>query len=375
VSGPVAARGPARERRPDLYVFDADGTMRYTTVSGQPCPNRPDEWRLLPNVRETLGSMDWGPAGPAFGVASNQNAVACGHLSEELARRMLLDTVEAAVGRPPARLLRDRGPGRGRHRGRRALRRAGRPLPGRAGRRPRRGTGEWVYASSLVARAEGGRMKVKYTRLDDRLMRYVVSHRTPDDPVVDELRAETARLGSPAAMQISPEQATFFTVLVAAIGARRAVEVGTFTGLSALAIARGLPRGGRLLCCDVSEEWTAVARRYWRKAGVDRRIELRIAPALETLRALPRRAEIDFAFIDADKPSYPAYWDELVPRLRRNGLIAVDNVLWGGDVARSAARDEVTKAIRAFNDKVAADRRVESVMLPLADGVTLARKR
>jgi caffeoyl-CoA O-methyltransferase len=128
-------------------------------------------------------------------------------------------------------------------------------------------------------------------------------------------------------------------------------------------------------CCDVSDEWTSVGRRYWSKAGVDDRIELRIAPALDTLRALPRDETIDFAFIDADKPNYRNYYEELLPRLRRDGVIAVDNVLWGGAVLDEAAEDENTQAIRAFNDFVAGDDRVDTVMLPLSDGLTLLRKR
>jgi caffeoyl-CoA O-methyltransferase len=216
--------------------------------------------------------------------------------------------------------------------------------------------------------------KPKFTALDDLLYAYLIAHRSPDDDVVRELREETARLGGSAVMQVAPEQATLLRLLVSAIGARHAVEVGTFTGLSALAIARGLPADGRLLCLDVSEEWTRVARRAWAKAGVADRIELRIAPAAETLRALPEEARFDFAFIDADKQGYPVYWEEIVRRLRPGGLIAVDNVLWGGDVVRPEEQDADVVAIRRFNELVLADRRVESVMLAVADGLTLARK-
>ena len=215
----------------------------------------------------------------------------------------------------------------------------------------------------------------KFTALDDSLYAYLLAHRSPDDDaVVRELRAETARLGSHASMQIAPDQASLLRILVAAIGARRAIEVGTFTGLSALAIARGLPADGRLLCLDVSEEWTTVARRAWAKAGVADRIELRIGPAGETLRTLPREPSFDFAFIDADKKGYPVYWDEIVKRLRPGGLIAVDNVLWEGDVVRPEEQGEDVVAIRHFNELAAADRRVESVMLAIADGLTLARR-
>lgn len=215
----------------------------------------------------------------------------------------------------------------------------------------------------------------KFTRLDDVLYDYLVAHRTPDDDVVRELREETARLGDRAVMQIAPDQATLLQILVSAIGARRAVEVGTFTGYSALAIARGLAPGGRLLCFDVSEEWTAIARRYWQKAGVADRIELRLGPAAPALRTLPEEPPLDFAFIDADKPGYPVYWDEIVRRLRPGGLVAVDNVLWEGEVVDPGRQGAEVVAIRRFNEQVLADERVESVMLAVADGLTLARKR
>lgn len=217
--------------------------------------------------------------------------------------------------------------------------------------------------------------KPKFTVLDDALYDYLLAQRTPgDDDVVRELREETAKLGDWAVMQISPDQATLLRMLVSLIGARRAIEVGTFTGFSALSIARGLRPGGRLLCLDVSEEWTAVARRAWKKAGVDGRIELRIAPALETLRRLPLEPQFDFAFVDADKKGYVAYWDEIVRRVRPGGLIAVDNVLWEGDVVRPEEQGEDVVAIRRFNERVLTDERVESVMLAIADGLTLARK-
>jgi caffeoyl-CoA O-methyltransferase len=215
----------------------------------------------------------------------------------------------------------------------------------------------------------------KFTALDDSLYGYLVAHRTPDDEVVDELREETTRLGGSAVMQVGPDQATLLRILVSAIGARWAVEVGTFTGLSALAIARGLPPSGRLFCFDVNQEWTAIGRRYWAKAGVADRIELRIGPAAPALRRLPGEPWLDFAFIDADKTEYPLYWDEIVPRLRPGGLVAVDNVLWEGEVVRPDERGEEVEAIRRFNERVLGDGRVESVMLPVADGITLARKR
>jgi caffeoyl-CoA O-methyltransferase len=216
---------------------------------------------------------------------------------------------------------------------------------------------------------------VKYVSMNDALAAYVLEHRSPDDVLLEELREETAsRLPDRKTMQIAPDQGTFLTLLVAAIGATRALEVGTFTGYSALCIARGLGEKGRLLCCDVSEEWTAVARRYWERAGLQDRIELRLGPARDTLSTLPRETQFDFAFIDADKPAYRDYYEEILPRLRTGGLVAVDNVLWSGDIVDASKTDENTVALRAFNDHVAGDRRVQSVILPLADGLTLARK-
>jgi caffeoyl-CoA O-methyltransferase len=204
---------------------------------------------------------------------------------------------------------------------------------------------------------------------------YLVRRGTPPDPLLQELIEETRRLGPISMMQIAPEQGAFMTLLARAIGARRAIEVGTFTGYSAICIARGLPDDGRLLCCDVSGEWTDVARRFFEKAGVAHKIELRLAPGSETLRALPEREDVDLAFIDADKPSYPLYYEEILRRLRPGGLILADNVLWMGRVADPGADDEQTLAIRRFNDQVAADERVDRVMLPISDGLTLARKR
>jgi caffeoyl-CoA O-methyltransferase len=207
------------------------------------------------------------------------------------------------------------------------------------------------------------------------LAEYLVGHGSPPDAVQLALIEETRELGAVAGMQIAPEQGAFLTLLTRLIGARSAVEVGTFTGYSSLCIARGLPADGRLLCCDVSEEWTAIARRAWETAGVADRIELRIAPGADTLRALPEAETIDLGFIDADKPAYPVYYEEILKRLRPNGVVLIDNVLWDGRVVQPDADDDNTRAIRAFNDMVAADDRVEAVMLPLADGLTLCRKK
>jgi len=158
------------------------------------------------------------------------------------------------------------------------------------------------------------------------------------------------------------------------VGARQAVEVGTFTGYSSLCIARGLADGGTLICCDVSEEWTAIGRRAWDKSGVGDRIDLRIAPALETLRAMPADPVLDLVFIDADKPNYTAYWDELVPRVRPGGVLLADNVLWSGEIADESVSGENVDALRAFNERVAVDDRVEVVVLTAFDGLTIARK-
>jgi caffeoyl-CoA O-methyltransferase len=204
---------------------------------------------------------------------------------------------------------------------------------------------------------------------------YAVAHGTPPDAVQESLIRATAALGGVSRMQIAPEQGAFMTLLAKLVDARFAVEVGTFTGYSSICIARGLAPGGRLLCCDVSEEWTSVARDHWVQAKVDDRIELVIGPAADTLRALPADPPIDLAFIDADKTGYRTYYDEIVQRLRPGGLVLVDNVLWSGNVVDGSVQDENTQAIRAVNDHIAADDRVEAVVLPIADGLTICRKR
>jgi caffeoyl-CoA O-methyltransferase len=204
---------------------------------------------------------------------------------------------------------------------------------------------------------------------------YLVEHGAPPDAIQSALIEETGRLGGVSLMQIAPEQGAFMTLFARAIGARRAIEVGTFTGYSALCLARGLPDDGELVCCDVNAEWPAIGRRYWEKAGVAHKIDLRIAPALETLRSLPADPPFDLAFIDADKPSYFDYYEEILARLRPGGVILVDNVLWMGRVADPEIDDDQTQAIRTFNTRVAADPRVDSVMLPISDGLTLLHKR
>jgi caffeoyl-CoA O-methyltransferase len=204
---------------------------------------------------------------------------------------------------------------------------------------------------------------------------YLVAHGTPPDVVQQGLIDEThRRVSDRAMMQIAPEQGAFMTLLTRVLQVRTAVEVGTFTGYSALAIAKGLAPGGRLLCCDVSEEWTSIGRPFWEAAGVADRIDLRIAPALETLRALPLEPHIDLAFIDADKPNYGNYYEEILPRLSAHGVILVDNVLWSGAVVDADATDQNVLAIRAFNAMVAADPRVDAAMLPISDGLTFVTR-
>ncbi|MGH0036938.1 MAG: O-methyltransferase [Myxococcota bacterium] len=213
----------------------------------------------------------------------------------------------------------------------------------------------------------------KSFHLSPEIHAYLVDHGTPPDDIQRALIAATAELGPVSRMQIAPEQGAFLTLLCQLMGARRAVEVGTFTGYSALCLARGLPEDGQLLCCDVSDEWTSVGRPFWERAGVAGKIELTIAPAIETLQALPLERSIDLAFLDADKEGYSGYYAELVQRVRPGGVILVDNVLWHGAVIDRERSDPGTLAIRAFNEEVAADPRVDTVMLPIADGLTLLR--
>jgi caffeoyl-CoA O-methyltransferase len=218
-------------------------------------------------------------------------------------------------------------------------------------------------------------MHEKFTTLTPPLYQYLLGHNPPQDDVQRALAEDTAALGPVSMMQVAVEQGAFLEWLARLLGVRFAVEVGTFTGYSALSIARGLAPGGRLLCCDVSEEWTTMARRAWERAGVADRIELRIAPGIETLRALPKTTSVDLAFIDADKTSYRSYYEEILPRLSERGVIVFDNVLWNGAVADPANQEESTRAIRGLNDFVARDPRADAVMLPVADGITLVRRR
>lgn len=213
--------------------------------------------------------------------------------------------------------------------------------------------------------------------LTDSLYRYLLDHSLREDAVARALRERTAG-HEWAGMQISPEQGQFMGLLVELTGARRIIEVGTFTGYSALCLARALPADGRLICCDLSEEWTAIGMSYWEQAGVRGRIDLRIAPALETLDALlaeGRAGQFDMAFIDADKANYLNYYERCLRLLRHGGLVLIDNTLWGGSVADPADQQADTLAIRELNDALHADERITLSLVPIGDGLTLARKR
>lgn len=207
------------------------------------------------------------------------------------------------------------------------------------------------------------------------LARYLLDNSTPPDQLLTELVDETKRMfPERIGMQISADQGQLLTMLVQVTGARSVVEVGTFTGYSSICLARGLPADGHLLCCDVSEEWTAIARRFWDKAGLSDRIDLRLGPAEDTLRGLPTEPQFDLAFIDADKGGYPVYYEEILQRLHAGGLICVDNVLWSGQVVDRSITDGNTQIIRNFNEMVVADPRVTVVILAVADGLSLIRK-
>jgi caffeoyl-CoA O-methyltransferase len=209
------------------------------------------------------------------------------------------------------------------------------------------------------------------------LQDYVIAHGVREHPVLAELRSATDSVPH-AGMQIGPDQGAFMAMLVGLMGARRTIEVGVFTGYSALAVALALPADGRIVACDISEEWTSMARRYWEKAGVAAKIDLRLGRATKTLDEMIAAGEAgryDFAFIDADKPSYLAYYERCLTLLRTGGLIAADNTLWSGSVLDDDDRSEGTEAIRAFNDALARDERIDLALLTIGDGVTLARKR
>ena len=205
---------------------------------------------------------------------------------------------------------------------------------------------------------------------------YLLKMSLREPTILSQLRTETHKL-STSAMQISPEQGQFMAMLIKLMGAKKTLEVGTFTGYSALAVALALPDDGKIVACDISTEWTDIGKKFWNKAGVANKIDLRIGPALETLQQLIGKGEsgtFDFAFIDADKSNYSAYYEKALTLLRRGGLIAIDNVLWSGKVADEKVNDKETNAIRNLNDIISNDERVDLSMLPVGDGLTLARK-
>jgi len=212
--------------------------------------------------------------------------------------------------------------------------------------------------------------------LPEKIARYIQAHGVREPGVLRELRAATASVPN-SGMQIGADQGQFMAILVKLAGAKRCLEIGTYTGYSALAVALALPKDGSIVCCDVSEEWTAVGKPFWKKAGVDRKIDLRIGPALRTLDELLKKGKgkFDFVFIDADKPNYLNYYERCLELLRPGGLIAIDNVLWSGEVANEDAKDVLTLALRKFNDRLHQDKRVDLAVLSIGDGVTLALKK
>ena len=214
-------------------------------------------------------------------------------------------------------------------------------------------------------------------QLDEKLYDYLLTVSSREAPILKQLRDETDKLAE-AGMQISPDQGQFMALLLKLIDATRVIEIGTFTGYSALVMAMSLPDDGQIVCCDKSEEWTSMARRYWKEAGVDNKIDLRLGDALDTLDSLIEAGDesaFDFAFIDADKVNYPNYFERCLALLRRGGLIAVDNVLWGGSVINPEKQDDDTLAIRTFNNQLKDDSRVDISLVPIGDGLTLARKK
>jgi caffeoyl-CoA O-methyltransferase len=214
-------------------------------------------------------------------------------------------------------------------------------------------------------------------QITDEIHRYLVDHSVREPDVLARLRAATASLPQ-AGMQIGPEQGQLMALLAKLVGAKRCIEVGVFTGYSSLAVALALPEDGRILACDVSEQWTAIARRFWREAGVEHKIELKLQPAVRTLEeslAAGEAGRYDFAFVDADKPAYDSYYELLLRLLRPGGLMALDNTLWSGAVLDPNEREPNTVALRALNDKLHRDERIDLSLLPVGDGLTLARKR
>ena len=220
-------------------------------------------------------------------------------------------------------------------------------------------------------------MSARTLSLDDDLYRYLRENSLREPPLLAKLREETTGLPG-AVMQISPEQGQFMSLLIRLMGARRTIEVGVYTGYSSLSVALALPEDGDLVACDINKEWTSVARRYWEQAGVANKIQLYLAPAAETLQRLLQSGQsgkFDFAFIDADKSSYDVYYERCLQLVRAGGLVVFDNMLWGGNVADDSKQDEDTVALRRLNKKLHKDDRIDLSLLPVGDGLTLARKR
>jgi caffeoyl-CoA O-methyltransferase len=219
-------------------------------------------------------------------------------------------------------------------------------------------------------------MKTRYISLNDNLFSYICkSSSNANDALVHELQEKTHSLGDISRMQIGADQALFLTILAAATGVKRALEIGTFTGLSSLSIARGLPSDGKLICLDQSKEWTDIARAFWKKGGVDQKIELKLGDAIPLIKTLPKSPPLDLVFIDADKAQYDAYFEAVLPMVRTNGLILFDNMLWGGKLGQGDITDADGRALESLNRKLATDPRVESVLLSVGDGIQFCRKK
>jgi caffeoyl-CoA O-methyltransferase len=217
-------------------------------------------------------------------------------------------------------------------------------------------------------------MRSKYIELTPERYEYILARGARQDELLAEVERETEALGGIAMMQIGPDEGALLALLARTVDARFAVEVGTFTGYSAIAVGRALPEGGRLLCCEISEDWAATAQRNLERAGLTDRVEIRVAPAIETLRSLSGDPPVDFAFVDADKTGYPAYYEELLRLMRPGALMVLDNVLLGGRVL-DPGEDETAQVMDELNERIAADDRVDCVMLGVADGITILRKR
>jgi len=220
-------------------------------------------------------------------------------------------------------------------------------------------------------------MSARSWNIDKTVREYLVAHSVRDSAIKKSLRAKTAKLEW-GGMQISPEQGQFMALVVEMLGARKCLEVGTFTGYSALCVAEAMPKGGKLIACDVSDEWTRIGKPFWKKAGVDKKIDLRLGPGLDTLKALLKEGHagtFDFAFIDADKENYDGYYEATLKLLRKGGVVGFDNVLWGGSVADPKKKSPSTDALRKLNTKLHKDKRVTIAMIPIGDGLTLVRKR